>query len=92
MKLKPLGNRALIIVEKEEEKTISGIILPDSLEKKEKSIGKIISIGDGESINNLGIKIKDTVVFGKYAGEDLVYDDIEYKFLNEDEILAILTK
>ncbi|PIY97173.1 MAG: co-chaperone GroES [Candidatus Kerfeldbacteria bacterium CG_4_10_14_0_8_um_filter_42_10] len=82
MKLKPLGDRIIVKPIKEEEITASGIILPDTAEKEQKSEGEIVAVGDGERIINLGLKPGMKVIYGKYGGEEFKEDDIEYKILS----------
>lgn len=92
MKLKPLGNRVVVEPLTEEETTKSGIILPDTVDKEKKAEGKIIAIGDGEKIQKLGLKEGDTVLFGKYAGEEVTLGRVEYKILSDEDVLAVVTK
>jgi chaperonin GroES len=92
MKLKPLGNRVVVEPLTEEETTKSGIILPDTIDKEKKAEGKILAIGDGEKIKALGLKEGDTVLFGKYACEDVKVAETEYKILSDEDVLAVVTK
>jgi len=82
MKLKPLGDRIIVKPIKEKEVTTSGIILPDTAEKEQKSEGEIIAVGDGERIKELDLKVGGKVIFGKYSGEEFKEDDVEYKILS----------
>ncbi|ADV47135.1 co-chaperone GroES [Nitratifractor salsuginis] len=87
MNFKPLANRVLIEREEEVTTTASGIIIPDNAKEKPLQ-GKVLAVGpDAEEE---GIKVGDTVVFGKYAGTEIVLDNNEYLILNSDEILGIL--
>jgi chaperonin GroES len=90
MKLKPLGNRVVVQPLSEEETTKSGIILPDTIDKEKKAEGKIVAIGDGEKIVKLGLKIGDKVLFGKYAGEEVKVEKMEYKILSDEDVLAVI--
>lgn len=90
MKVKPIGDRVVVEFITEEDATKSGIILPDTVDKEKKAEGKIIAIGSGEKVSKLGVKEGEKVLFGKYAGEDIKVDEIEYKILNHDEILAVI--
>ncbi len=92
MQLKPLGDRVIVKPSKEEEVTKSGIVLPDTVEKEKKEQGEVVSVGNGEKITKLGLKTGDTVIFGKYAGEDVEVEDVEYKVLDEKDVLAVLEK
>lgn len=98
MTIKPLGNRLVVKLIKQKNTSASGIILTTE-DKNEQSIGTIISLGNGADIDNemqikdLGVKIGDTVLFGKYAGEEVkdeVDPDLIYKILNAKDILAII--
>lgn len=90
--LKPLGDRVIVKPAKQEEMTKSGIVLPDTVEKEKKEEGEIVSIGNGEKVVKLGLKIGDHVLFGKYAGEDVEVDEVEYKVLDEKDVLAVIEK
>jgi chaperonin GroES len=100
MKVKPLGNRVLVKQLSTEEVTKSGIVLPDTADKEKKAQGKIMELGTGSEISGLGLKVGDTVVFGKYAGDEVELDEdgkkVEYKILyvgkekDESDILAIV--
>ncbi len=74
----------------EEETTKSGIVLPDTVDKEKKAEGKILAIGDGDKITKLGLKVGDKVIFGKYAGEEVKVDKVEYKILSDEDVLAVI--
>ena len=93
MKIKPLSDRVLVEVLEAEEKTKGGIILPDTA-KEEKTEGKVISVGTGKLLESgkvqpLEVKKGDRVLFGKYAGDEIIIDGTKHKILKENEILAI---
>ncbi len=96
MKIKLLGDRILVQQLKQEEVTASGIVLPASAEKEKKSQGKVVALGNGEEISKLGIKEGDTVIFGKYSGEEIEIDKEEYKILyvgkekDSSDVLAVV--
>ena len=92
MKLKPLGDRIIVKPVTEEEVTKSGIVLPDTVEKEKKEEGEVIAIGDGEKIAKLNLKEGDRVIFGKYSGEEVTIDEVEYKVLKEEDVLAKIEK
>lgn len=92
MKLKPLGDRIVVKPVKADEMTASGIVLPDTVEKEKKEEGEIVSIGSGEKIQKLGLKEGDRVLFGKYAGEEVEVDKVEYKVLEDKDVLAVIEK
>ncbi len=94
MKVKPLHDRILVQRIEEEERTKSGIIIPDTA--KEKPImGKVIAVGDGRILENgqkvsLTVKEGDRVLFGKYAGTEVKIEGEEYLIMREDDVLAII--
>lgn len=90
MKLRPLGDRVVVEPISAQESTKSGIILPETVDKEKKAEGKIIAIGDGEKIQKLRLAIGDKVLFGKYAGEDVKVNEVEYKILTHEDVLAVL--
>ncbi len=90
MKLKPLGNRVVVEPFTEEQTTASGIILPQTIDKEKKAEGKIVAIGDGDKIKALKLNVGDKVLFGKYAGEEVTVDKVDYKILSDEDVLAVL--
>lgn len=90
MKIKPLGDRVLVKPLTSEEVTKSGIVLPDTAEKEKKEQGEVVSVGEGEKIKKLNLAIGAKVLFGKYAGDDVEIDGVEYKFLKDEDILGIV--
>lgn len=90
MKIKPLGDRILVKPLTAEEVTKGGIVLPDTAEKQEKAQGEVVSVGSGAKIKKLHLRPGDVVVYGKYSGDELEVDKVEYKFLKEEDILGIV--
>jgi chaperonin GroES len=88
MKQKPLKDRVLIEPMEAEEKTASGIIIPDSAKEKPQK-GKVVAVGDGKKDEPMTVKEGDTVVYGKYAGTELTIDGKDYLIMREDDILLI---
>ena len=89
MKIKPLADRVLVLPAPAEEKTIGGIIIPDSA--KEKPVkGKVIAIGNGTKDEEMVVKPDDTVLYGKYAGTEIELDGEKYLIMKQSDILAIL--
>ena len=96
IKVRPLGDKVLVEVLEAEEKTRGGIILPDTA-KEEKTEGKVIAVGSGKFLDSgkvqpLEVKKGDRVIFGKYAGDEILIDGKKHKVLKESEILAIFEK
>jgi len=92
--LKPLGDKVVVQLVEAEDKTASGIYLPDSAKKKPTQ-GKVISVGTGRTLdsgerNELTVKVGDTVLFSKYGGNEVTVDGQDYTILDEDQIYAIL--
>ncbi|MEK5036893.1 co-chaperone GroES [Sporosarcina sp. FSL K6-3457] len=92
--LKPLGDRIVIELIEAEEKTLSGIVLPDSAKEKPQE-GKVIAAGTGRVLENgqridLEVKEGDRIIFSKYAGTEVKYEGNEYLILRESDILAII--
>lgn len=90
MKLKPLGDRVVVKPVEQAEVTASGIVLPDTVEKEKKEEGEVVAVGNGEKIQKLGLKTGDRVLFGKYAGEEVEVDKVEYKVLEDKDVLAVI--
>jgi len=94
MKLRPIGDKIIVEPEKEEEKTKSGIVLPDTAKEKPQK-GKVIAVGPGKILDNgqrspMEVKVGDTVIYSKYAGTEVKIDDKEYLILSDRDILAII--
>ena len=89
MKIKPLADRVLVLPAPAEEKTIGGIIIPDSAKEKPLK-GKVIAIGNGTKDEEMVVKPDDTVLYGKYAGTEIELDWEKYLIMKQSDILAIL--
>lgn len=92
--LKPLGDKVVIKVTEAEEKTASGIFLPDSAKKKPQE-GEVVAVGNGRVLDNgqrneLSVKVGDKVLFSKYGGNEVTVDGTDYTILDEDQIFAIV--
>ncbi|TCL39176.1 chaperonin GroES [Anaerospora hongkongensis] len=92
--IKPLGDRVVIKVLEKEEKTKSGILLPDTAKEKPQE-GKIVAVGTGKVLENgqrvaLEVKEGDKVIYSKYAGTEVKLDGQDYLILSERDILAIV--
>jgi len=90
MQLKPLGDRIVVKPIKEAEKTASGIILPATVDQEKKAEGEVVAIGNGEKITKLQLKVGQHVVYSQYGGSDVKMDNLEYKILAEDDVLAVI--
>lgn len=92
--LKPLGDRIVIELVEVEEKTSSGIVLPDSAKEKPQE-GKVIAVGTGRVLDNgqridLEVKEGDRIIFSKYSGTEVKHEGNEYLILRESDVLAIV--
>ena len=95
MNIKPLADYVLIEPIKEEEKTQSGIILPQTAEKERPEQGKVIAVGPGKRNKNgqivpIEVKVGQKVLFTKYGPNEIKIDNKEYLIAKEEDILAIL--
>ena len=93
-KIKPLGDRVLIKALEREEKTKSGIVLPDTAKEKPQE-GRVIAVGSGKMLDNgtkvaLEVQVGQKVIFSKYAGTEVKLDGEEMMILNERDILAVV--
>ena len=84
---KPLADRVLVEPATAEEKTASGIIIPDTAKEKPQK-GKIIAIGNGTKENKITVKVGDQVLYGKYSGTELNINGIDYLIMKESDIFG----
>lgn len=89
MNIKPLADRVLVVPAPAEEKTIGGIIIPDTAKEKPLK-GEVIAVGNGTKDEEMTVKVGDTVLYGKYAGTELELDGNKYLIMRQSDILAIL--
>ena len=89
MNIRPLADRVLIQPAAAEEKTVSGIIIPDSAKEKPLK-GEVIAIGNGTKDEEMVVKVGDTVLYGKYAGSELKLDGKDYLIVKEGDLLGII--
>jgi chaperonin GroES len=92
--LRPLGDRIIIELVESEEKTASGIVLPDTAKEKPQE-GKVVAVGTGRVLDNgervaLEVSEGDRIIFSKYAGTEVKYQGTEYLILRESDILAVI--
>lgn len=95
--LKPLADHVVVEIVTREEKTASGIFLPDTASKEKPQTGKVIAVGNGKVTENgtrvaPEVKAGDEVVFAKYSGTEIKLDGKEYLILSERDILAVIEK
>ena len=87
--VKPLGDRVIIKPAPAEEKTASGIIIPDTAKEKPQK-GEIVAVGNGTKDNPITVSVGDTVIYGKYSGTELAYEGVDYLIMREADIFAII--
>lgn len=88
-KIQPLADRVLVKPVAAEEKTISGIIIPDSAREKPLR-GEVLAVGKGTKDEEMVLKAGDQVLYGKYAGTELEYEGEKYLIMRQSDVLAIL--
>ena len=94
MKLRPLADRVIVRQSEAEEKTASGILLPDTAKEKPTK-GKVVSVGPGKLDDKgkpmeLGLRAGDTVYYGKYSGTEVEVNGEKFVILRESDILGVL--
>lgn len=87
--MKPINDRVVVKPAEAEEKTTGGIILPDTAKEKPQK-GTVVAVGPGKDGNKMTVKKGDTVLYGKYAGQEINYEGTDYLIMREDDILIIL--
>ncbi|MBT8191160.1 MAG: co-chaperone GroES [Saprospiraceae bacterium] len=87
--MKPINDRVVIQPATAEEKTRGGIIIPDTAKEKPQQ-GKVVAVGPGKDGQAMTVKKGDSVLYGKYSGQELNYQGTDYLIMREDDILVIL--
>ena len=96
MNVRPLHDRVIVQRLEEGEQRVGGIIIPDTAKEKPQQ-GKVIAVGKGRiekdgKVTPLDVKAGDTVLFGKYAGQEIKLDGTEYLIIREEEVLGVIEK
>ncbi len=94
--IRPLHDRVIVQRIEEGEQKVGGIFIPDSAKEKPQQ-GKVIAVGKGKiekdgKVTPLDVKEGDTILFGKYSGQEIKLEGTEYLIMREEEILGVLTK
>jgi chaperonin GroES len=89
MSIKPLADRVLILPAPAEEKTIGGIIIPDTAKEKPLK-GKVVAVGHGTKDEEMVLKENDEVLYGKYAGTEIELDGTKYLIMRQSDVVATL--
>lgn len=89
LNIKPLADRVVIEPAPAEEKTASGIIIPDTAKEKPQK-GTVVAVGDGTKDNPITVKVNDVVLYGKYAGTEFTIDGKDYLIMRESDLIAVI--
>ncbi|HXA01592.1 MAG TPA: co-chaperone GroES [Cytophagaceae bacterium] len=89
LSIKPLADRVLVEPAPAEQKTASGLIIPDTAKEKPQK-GSIIAIGTGKKDEPMTVKVGDTVLYGKYSGTEITVEGKEYLIMREADIFAVI--
>lgn len=89
IKIKPLADRVLVEPMQAEEKTKSGIIIPDTAKEKPQR-GTVVAAGPGTKDEKMEVKVGDVVLYGKYAGSELSVEGKDYLMMRQSDILAVI--
>ena len=89
MNIKPLADRVLVKPAPAEQKTVSGIIFPDSAKEKPLK-GEVLAVGNGTKDETMEVAVGNTVLYGKYAGTELEWEGEKYLIMRQSDILAII--
>lgn len=89
MNIKPLADRVLVEPKAAEEKTASGLFIPDTAKEKPLE-GTVVAVGGGTSEVKMEVKVGDTVLYGKYAGTEISHEGKDYLIMKQNDILAVI--
>lgn len=89
MKLKPLGDRVVLQHKAAEEKTQSGIILPDSAKEKPQE-AVVVAVGPGKEKVQMQVKEGDKVIYSKYSGTEVKFEEEDYVIVSQNDIIAVI--
>jgi len=87
-KVTPLGDNVLVKVKKQEKKTKSGLVLPDTADDEKPQIGEVVAVGDDSE--KVKVKVGQNIIFAKYTGTEIKLDSVEYLILKSEDILAVV--
>jgi chaperonin GroES len=87
--MKPIGDRIIVKPAQAEDKTKGGIIIPDTAKEKPQR-GEVVAVGPGKDGNLMTVQVGDTILYGKYSGQEIHFDGHDYLIMREDDILCIL--
>lgn len=95
MILRPIGDHIVVKPLAKEEKSVSGIIIPDTVEKERAERGEVVAVGPGRTLENgtrfaVDVKVGDKVVFKKYAPDEVKIDGVEFLVIKADDVIAVI--
>ncbi|MFC5285184.1 co-chaperone GroES [Pedobacter alpinus] len=89
LNIKPIADRVVVEAAPAEEKTASGIYIPDTAKEKPQN-GVVVAVGNGKVDEPMTVKVGDNVIYGKYSGTEITYEGKEYLIMKESDIYAVL--
>ncbi len=89
LNIKPIADRVVVEAAPAEEKTASGLYIPDTAKEKPQR-GTVVAVGEGKKDEPLTVKVGDEILYGKYAGTEITYEGKEYLIMRESDIYAVL--
>lgn len=94
MKIKPLSDRIIVKPAEAEEKTASGLIIPDTAKEKPMK-GEVVAVGAGKTTDDgkvvkMELKVGDKVLYGKYSGTEVTIDNVEYLIMRESDVYGVI--
>ena len=94
MNLKPLGDRVVVEHVEQAEKSVGGVILPDTAKEKPQE-GRVLAVGTGRTLDNgtklsMDVKVGDRIIYSKYSGSEIKLDGKEYLIISEKDVLAVI--
>ncbi|TNE48343.1 MAG: co-chaperone GroES [Bacteroidetes bacterium] len=87
--MKPIADRVIIKPAPADEKTKGGIIIPDTAKEKPQR-GEVVAVGPGKDGNLMTVQVGDTVLYGKYSGQEIHFEGVDYLIMREDDILCVI--
>ena len=89
MNIQPLADRVHVLPKAAEEKTIGGIIIPDTAKEKPLQ-GEVVATGNGTKDEEMVLKVGDQVLYGKYSGTEIEYEGVKYLMMRQSDVMAII--
>lgn len=89
IKIRPLADRVVVKPFEEEKKTVTGIIIPDNAKEKPQK-GVVVAVGNGKKDEPMTLKIGDVVLYGKYGGSEINYENETYLVMRESDVYAVV--